>query len=218
MGQAPEQTRRFSRESADHRKEELILATLRLIAVKGVRAATVRAIALEASVTQGLIRHYFSSKDELIIAAYEYHMQRMTELSAKSAEADSTSALERLASMVVTSLSPPVVDPQGISLWAGFFQFVQQHPQMRATHERTYLQYRDRMQALIADALSELGRPVDDAQLRQYAIACNAVIDGLWLEGGALAEMFAEGELAEIGLKSVSGILGMDLTKQLETL
>ena len=211
MTQTETHAPRYSRESADHRKDTLIQATLRLVAAQGVRAATVRAIALEANVTQGLIRHYFSSKDELLTAAYEHHMQRMTENSNKAAETDSSSAVKRLASLIVASLSPPVVDAQGVALWAGFFQLVQHHPAMRDIHVKTYLQYRDRMQTLIADALNELDRPANETQLRQYAIACNAVIDGLWLEGGALADMFAKGELADIGLKSVSGILNIDL-------
>ena len=68
--------RKFKRESAEARKEALILATLELVAENGVRGATVRGIAQRADVTQGLIRHYFSSKEELIIAAYEHHMNQ----------------------------------------------------------------------------------------------------------------------------------------------
>ena len=51
------------------------------------------------------------------------------------------------------------------------------------------------------------------AQLRREAIACNAVIDGLWLEGGVLPHGFAPGELVRIGLQSVGAILGVDLTR-----
>jgi len=39
-------------------------------------------------------------------------------------------------------------------------------------------------------AFDEMGRTVDPIILRQLAIACNAVIDGLWLEGGALPDDF----------------------------
>ena len=53
------------------------------------------------------------------------------------------------------------------------------------------------------------------AQLRREAIACNAVIDGLWLEGSALPEGFADGELERIGLTAVGAIIGIDLTESL---
>ena len=47
--------------------------------------------------------------------------------------------------------------------------------------------------------------------LRGHAIACNAVLDGLWLEGGVLPEAFAENELTAIGVASVGAILGIPL-------
>ena len=65
----PGSTQKFRREPAEQRKDDLIQATLSLIAEQGVRAATVRAIAKRADVTQGLIRHYFSTKHDLILAA-----------------------------------------------------------------------------------------------------------------------------------------------------
>ena len=54
----PGSTQKFRREPAEQRKDDLIQATLSLIAEQGVRAATVRAIAKRADVTQGLIRHH----------------------------------------------------------------------------------------------------------------------------------------------------------------
>jgi len=47
--------------------------------------------------------------------------------------------------------------------------------------------------------------------LRTNAIACNAVIDGLWLEGSVLPDSFATGEIERIGVASVGALLGVDL-------
>ena len=46
---------------------------------------------------------------------------------------------------------------------------------------------------------------------RQLAIACNAVIDGLWLEGSTLPDAFDKGELVRIGIRSIGAMLGVDL-------
>ena len=83
---------------------------------------------------------------------------------------------------------------------------------MRDSHERTYYKYRNRLEALIAAVLNETGRPRSAPELRHLAIACNAVIDGLWMEGGVLPSAFAPDELSEIGVRSVGAILGIDLT------
>ncbi|SEO18111.1 regulatory protein, tetR family [Salinihabitans flavidus] len=176
-------------------------------------AATVRAIAARAEVTQGLIRHYFDSKEALLTAAYEAHMHRMTQATADGA-GDGTTARARLAGFVVAGLTPPVVDGASVALWAGFLKTVRENERMRATHEATYRDFRDRLEVLIAAALEEEGRHPGAEQLRRLGIAANAVIDGLWLEGGALPGAFADGELPDLGLMAVGAIVGLNLTSE----
>lgn len=202
---------KFRRAPAGQRKEALIHAALSLVAEAGVRGATVRKIARRADVSQGLIRHYFSSKEDLMTAAYAHHMSHMTDLTAAPGEGDHGSCKARLSAFVVAGLSPPVVDARSVSLWAGFLNKVREDARMRAIHEQTYREFRDRLEVLIAAALDEAGVAPDARRLRQLAIACNAVIDGLWMEGGALPAAFAPGELPRIGLASVGAIIGLKL-------
>lgn len=206
-----ENTRKFRREPAEQRKEALILATLSLIAEQGVGGATVRAIATRAEVTQGMIRHHFSSKEELVTAAYEHHMNRMTNLTSAPVALADGSARERLIAFVSASLSPPVVDASSVTLWVSFFSKVREDTQMQVIHERTYHDSRNRLEALIAAVLNEADIATKPQDLRLLAIACNAVIDGLWMEGGALSGGFEPDELPEIGLRSVGAIIGVDL-------
>lgn len=206
-----EHTRKFRREPAEVRREALIDATLSLIAEQGVRGATVRAIATRAQVTQGMIRHHFSSKEELITAAYEHHMNRMTDLTSAPVAHVDGSARTRLIAFVVASLTPPVVDAGSVTLWASFLNKVDADLQMRVIHERTYYEFRNRLEALIEAVLNEADIATTPRELRLLAIACNAVIDGLWMEGGALSGAFEPGELPEIGIRSVGAIIGTDL-------
>ena len=207
-----DRTAKFRRETAGQRKEALINATLSLIAEQGVRGATVRAIAERAEVTQGLIRHYFTTKEELIKAAYEFHMRSLTEITAASASVNSGSARVRLAAFIEAGLKPPVTDPGAVLLWAGFLNALRDDPEMQVIHERTYHDFRDRLEGLIADTLQEAGRPATGHVLRQLAIACNALVDGLWMEGGALPNAFEAEELSEIGVHAVGAIIGVDIT------
>ncbi len=201
----------FKRESSDQRQNDLIEATLSLIASGGPEVATVRNIAMEAGVTPGLIRHYFNTKEDLIGAAYERHMTTMRYAAYSPLEQELPGAVARLATLVRVSVSPPVTDPRAMALWAGFIQSVQRDAAMRAIHEKTYSQFRDQLQVLIGEAFIELGRPKSKAVLRKFAIACNAILDGLWLEGSALPDTFEAGELPAIGLSSIGAILGIKL-------
>jgi len=149
-----------------------------------------------------------------MVAAYEYHMNSMTDQTFAPVNDVEASAQARLAAFVTASLTPPVVDPRAIALWASFLNKVQQDQQIKATHARTYAYFRDQLEGLIAASLKEANRSASPVQLRQLAIACNAVIDGLWLEGGALPDAFEQGELVDIGLQSVSALVDLDLTQE----
>ena len=206
---------KFRRESAEHRREAMIRAALELVAEHGVQAATVRAIADRANVTPGLIRHYFSGKEELIVAAYRHHMQQQYELSL--ATQPDGSAIARLRALILASLSQPVANQEAVTLWAGFINMLRDDDRMQATHEESYVQFREVLEQLIADALIEAKRPASSPDLRQMAIASNAVIDGLWMEGGMLPSAFEPGEIGEIGLSSVGKIVGINLSDTEDT-
>jgi AcrR family transcriptional regulator len=203
--------RKFKREGEEARRDALIAAALALVAEGGAQAATLRAIAERAGVTPGLIRHYFVTKEELTRAAYANLMSRMIEDNASVLASAPGTPEARLAAFVAASLHPPVTDAERICVWAAFLHGVRTDPAMRAVHEAGYLSYRNYLQSLIAD----LPRPADAARLRLQAIACNAVIDGLWLEGSVLPEAFGPGELIRIGLTAVGAILGSDILSHL---
>jgi len=59
-------------------KEALLDATVRLVAAKGLEAATINAIARQAGVTEGAIYRHYRSKDELRWRAYKRTVEEMT--------------------------------------------------------------------------------------------------------------------------------------------
>jgi AcrR family transcriptional regulator len=198
--------RAFRREGETQRRADLIAATLALVAEGGMEAAKVRAIAARAGVTPGLIRHYFAGRDELIRAAYAHLMTGIAEANIRALGSVAGDPAQRLAAFVTASLRAPVMALDVVTLWVGFLHMVRRDPQARVVHSETYRANRDMLEALIA-ALP--GQDADRA--RELAIAGNAVIDGLWLEGAILPESFAEDEVARIGLRSVGRLVGADL-------
>lgn len=207
QGEHAGERRPYVRDTEENRREALIAATQSLVAEGGPLAATVRAIADRAGVTPGLIRHYFGSKDDLVRAAYVALMDGMTDKGTDALEGVGAEPGERLAAFVAAALRPPVLDSRQVGLWAGYLHQVQSDPDLLAQHEASYLRFRDQLQRLIGD----LGRRVPPQRLRQEAIACNALIDGLWLEGSVLANGFAPGELVRIALRTIGATLGVDL-------
>ena len=64
------------------RREEIVLATWRIIGRGGFAAATMREIAAEAGFANGALKHYFASKDELLVAAFRRTFFRINERAA----------------------------------------------------------------------------------------------------------------------------------------
>ena len=69
-----EMKRREKRErQAEERRNQLVDVSLRLFAEKGFERTTIKDISEAAGVAQGLIYHYFASKEELLFAAVDRH-------------------------------------------------------------------------------------------------------------------------------------------------
>jgi len=59
------------------RRDEIIAATIQVVAHKGVKAATVRQITTEAGVTEAALYRHFSSKEDLCQQVYEHVVAQM---------------------------------------------------------------------------------------------------------------------------------------------
>lgn len=198
------------RKKSDARRASLIQATLDVIARDGVAAATVRTIAREAKVTQGLIRYYFRSKDDLIAAAYESHMQSLMQTAEDSLHG-AGSAKCRLIRYLDTTLSKGVASPQQVGTWAAFFQILLHDDTLIIHHSQSYTQIRLRTKTLMSDVFVEEGISKSDSELRRLSISGCALLHGLWIEGGAIGDSFHPGELSRAGLESFGALMGVDL-------
>ncbi|MGF0539513.1 TetR family transcriptional regulator C-terminal domain-containing protein [Agrobacterium sp. ES01] len=200
--------RPFHRASEAERREDLIRATLDCIAETGLQGATVRQIAARAGVTGGLIRHYFTSKNQMVEAAYIETIASMNGAVIAAADPATGDARTRLRKFIVANVSPPVTDPRTLSLWAAFISHVRVDPGFADIHRQNYLSFLKALEDLIEEVLNDSGRPTPRAECHEYAIAINGLIDGLWLEGTLAGDLFDDTALPKIALRSVEALLG----------
>lgn len=194
------------------RRSDMIEATLDCIAETGIRATTVRAVAARAGVSNGLIRHHFASKDNLILAAYRRTIEMMTRPALDVLEDGKVQSPRlRLARFVAASVGGPAVDPKMLSLWATFIGQIHVDPEMARTHRDGYLGFRGAAAPLIGAVLAAEGRGVGASELERLATAVTALLDGLWLEGCLSPQDIPESDRIEIGIRSVEALLGVRL-------
>jgi AcrR family transcriptional regulator len=67
----------------DARRREIADAVLRLAATEGLESVSLRHVAAEAGISMGRVQHYFRSKDEMLVFAFEHqsrqHEERVVE-------------------------------------------------------------------------------------------------------------------------------------------
>lgn len=202
----------YRRETPERRRLDLIQATLDVVAHKGAEAATVRAISKQAGVSFGLIRHHFASKEDLLSAAFAHHMQSLTDQCVLVP--DHRSPMAQLDAFVTAVLSPPVTRANAVQIWAGFMQMVPRDPQMKQVHLDSYLAFRQVLEALILAVKTERNEPLTTQQIQHLAIACNAVLDGLWLEGSLLPDLLSHADIIPIAKRTIRSILDQN-TKEI---
>ncbi len=61
----------------DARRRQIVEVTARLIATEGIASVTTRRIASESGCSLGILSHYFSSKDEIVLGALNWCDQRI---------------------------------------------------------------------------------------------------------------------------------------------
>jgi len=60
----------------DARRREIADALLRLAAAEGLESVSLRHVAAEAGISMGAVQHYFRSKDEMLVFAFEHQSQQ----------------------------------------------------------------------------------------------------------------------------------------------
>ncbi len=197
----------FKRKNEQDRRLALIQAAQTCIVEGGIQRATVRHIAAQAGVTPGLIRHYFPSKEVLLCEAYRHTMREMTEHSVVGLEDQEGGAIVRLHQFIRAVLSPPVMSARQHQLWASFTSLMRSIPDFAQVHQESYLEFRRECRRLVRDALIEQQLACNERQVEQLAVAVNAQLDGLWLEGCLASDLFDTDELAQIGIRSINALL-----------
>ena len=200
--------RTFQRAGEAERRKDLIAATLDSVSEHGLEGATVRAISARAGVTGGLIRHYFSGKDEMVQAAYREMLAGMTGTAVDAMAEAGDNPRRRLHDFIVANVSPPIADPKALSLWAPRIGRVRSNEEFARIHRENYLIFVGILQELVEALLTACRHKPAFSEGRHLAVAINGLIDGLWLENSLASDLFDERRLSDIALDAVEALLG----------
>lgn len=191
----------FTRAEPDARRASLVDAAARVLAQNGVAGATVRAIAVEAGVSPGLVGHYFDGIDALIEATYAHVEAQVAAAIDRAVAAAGPVPRARLDAFVTASFAPPVARADLLATWIAFWSLVRSRPAIARQHDEQYAAFRRRLEGLLGECGLARGRR------RLAAIAITALVDGLWLELCLSPEAFNAAEAGSIARTALDALL-----------
>jgi TetR/AcrR family transcriptional repressor of bet genes len=191
--------------SQEARRQQLIAATVRIIARHGFSNTTLAKVAQDAGLSPGIVNFYFTSKDQLLIAVLkslsDEFMGRLEQALAESG----IDPAENLRALITAILDPTLSQPDKCAVWYAFWGEAGARAEyMRICGERDEAYHR----ALLAlcRQLAESAPPGSHPDAEAITLALLGLLDQLWQDIMARPEGFdrAEGQrLAEGFLASV---------------
>jgi TetR/AcrR family transcriptional repressor of bet genes len=162
------------------RREQLILATIRSVANRGLIDTTIATVAQEAGLSQGIVNLHFRSKDGLLTETLRYLADEYRTACHEAAAAGAVSPVAGLAAMVELDFRRSICSRDKLAVWFAFWgerRFRPTYRRICAERDRSY----DDMVRLICARLCEEGgyADIDPAVV---ADGLSALTDGLWLD------------------------------------
>lgn len=169
-------------------REALLKAAIAVVARSGLRNLTYRAVAAEAGVAHGLVRHHFGSRDTLIKQALHYSVTQSIDTTALESGSGDLADLARNLAKAVSD------DPDIQAFQYELILEARRRPELRQDVEVYYQTYRD----AVSRALTAAG--IDDRDLAELVFC---TLDGLVFQQLALCSPEATDE----GLRQLRKLL-----------
>ena len=165
--------------SKEERRTQLIDATVKCIARKGIGSTTLADVAQEAGLSQGIVNLHFTSKENLLnetlrYIAEDYKAQFETALAKAGSE-----AAEKLLALMEMDLDPRTCDRQKLAVWFSFWGEVSAVPTYQKVCAAYDSEYDEVFNELCETIIKEGGyRHVHATTVTD---ALSSMTDGLWL-------------------------------------
>ena len=164
----------------EQRRGQLILATIRSVADKGLADTTIATVAQEAGLSQGIVNLHFRSKEGLLTETLRYLADEYRSACLAAAERAGDSAVDGLLAMVELDFRGSICARDKLAVWFAFWGERRFRPTYRRICAERDRSYDDMVRAMCA-RLCEAG-DYPDVDPALVADGLSALTDGLWLD------------------------------------
>ena len=165
--------------SRARRRQQLIAATIKCIARKGMGSTSVGDVAKEAGLSQGIINLHFESKENLLNETLRHVADEYKERFTRTYEQSGPSPADKLRALMELDLKPSIIDRQKIAVWFAFWGAVKSRPAYRKICDERDQYYDDVVESLCREIIADGGyKNVSASSVR---IALTSITNGMWL-------------------------------------
>ena len=161
------------------RREQLIEATIDIIAKHGFRKTTLSQVAKRAKLSQGIVSFYFKTKDGLLLETLKYLAEEYETSWKRAVSASGPDPVAALHAIIETDLGREVCNRRKVPVWVAFWGEARSQPQFRKFCSQLADDYLAQTREIIQRIIAQGGYHHLDADAIAHGL--NAMIDGLWL-------------------------------------
>jgi len=164
----------------EERREQLIRATIRCVADRGLADTTIATVAQDAGLSQGIVNLHFRSKEGLLTETLRYLADEYRNACCEAAAAAEVSPVAGLLAMVDLDFRRNICARDKLAVWFAFWgerRFRPTYRRICAERDRSY----DDMVRVMCAKLCEEGA-YTDVEPALVADGLSALTDGLWLD------------------------------------
>ena len=160
------------------RREQLIAATMKCIARKGLSSMTLSDVAKQAGLSQGIVNLHFDSKDNLLNETLRHVANDYRDQFEKALKRAEPTPAARLLAVLELDLKPSICDRNKLAVWFAFWGEVKSRPTYRKICDEYDRYYDSEVERLCEEIIEDGGYDVDAAAAAE---ALTSLTNGLWL-------------------------------------
>jgi TetR/AcrR family transcriptional repressor of bet genes len=163
----------------EKRRQQLIDATMKCIARKGMGGTTLGDVAKEAGLSQGIVNLHFESKENLLNETLRFIADDYKAQFNRVLDKSEPNAASKLHALMKLDLRPSILDRRKLAVWFAFWGEVKSRPRYREVCEKSDEYYDEILSSLCDEIISE--GSYKNASSAAVTTVLTSVTNGMWL-------------------------------------
>jgi len=165
--------------SREQRRLQLIDATMKCIARKGMGGTTLGDVAKEAGLSQGIVNLHFESKENLLNETLRSIADDYKSQFNRTLKKSGPDAARKLHALMELDLRPSILDRRKLAVWFAFWGEVKSRPRYREVCEQSDEYYDEVLNSLCGEIIAD--GDYQNTSAAAVATMLTSVTNGMWL-------------------------------------